>query len=172
MWVVISVFQLFWLCFCFWQIYFVNTILLSDMLVVIGWNFSNGMYCALSVWSDYTPAHYFRVSAALDTRAFFCLSCSGFGYHQLTRVSRVEWKCMYFLKFLSMFYLILNVVYIIVLFVTKIVPWSFKDYMERVCVYFCFYVMDDSCCPHHCSKFQLTGIFGLKAVLLLVIREM
>jgi len=64
-----------------------------------------------------------------------------------------------------MFYLILNVVYNIVLFVTKIVPWSFKDYMERVCIFVFMFWMT-------ICKFQLTGIFGLKPVLLLVIREM
>lgn len=145
--------------------------LLSDVLVAIGWNCSNGMYCALSVWSDYTPAHYFWVSAAVDTRAFFCLSGSGFGYHQLTWVSRVEWKCMYFLKFLSMFYFILIFVYIIVLFCNQNCSLKFQG-LYGMCVYFHFYVLVDDCCSHHCSKFKLTGIFGLIPVLLLVIREM
>jgi len=79
---------------------FIKWVFLSDVCVGVGGYLFGDFDCALCIWSDYTVAYKFWVEVALDTRAFFCLSGSGVGHHQLPRISRIKWKCVFFFSFL------------------------------------------------------------------------
>jgi len=160
-------------CFCFGKC--IMWILLSDVLVAIGGNCCSGLNCALRVWSDHIVAYIFWVQVALDTRAFFCLSGSSFGDHQLTRVSRTEWKCMYIIIYVLddfntplsgiklccccladfncwLHHCSFNLINFVGRIAVFLVPRSFKDYVECVCILY-FYILDDfNCCPHYCSN--------------------
>ena len=69
----------------------------SDVLLDIGGDCYGGIDSALRVWGDYTLAYYFWVQVATNTGPFFCLPGSGAGDHQLSGVSRIKWRCMYYI---------------------------------------------------------------------------
>lgn len=63
--------------------------------MVVGGYCNGGLHCVLCVRADNSVAYIIWHEVALDTGSFFCLFGPSSSDNQLSRVPRIEWKCMF-----------------------------------------------------------------------------